>query len=78
MDQGFRISAFNKLNHLIESKELEWNAVTWNNLCDCDRFKSDEIPTLFQLVSRLELKVFKSKGNYEEKLEELCNKINEI
>lgn len=78
MDQGFRISAFKKLNQLIESKEFEWNAATWNNLCDCNRFKDDEIPTLFQLVSRLELKVFKSRGNYEEKLDELVEKISRL
>lgn len=75
MDQGFRISAFNKLNQLIESKEFQWDAVTWNELCDCNKFRNEEVPTLFQLVSRLELKVFRSRGNYEEKLEELCNKI---
>lgn len=78
MDQGFRISAFNKLNQLIESKEFRWDAATWNNLCDCNRFRDEEVPTLFQLVSRLELKVFRSRGNYEEKLEELIEQISQI
>lgn len=78
MDQGFRISAFNKINHLIGSKEIDWNATVWNDLCNCNKFRDDEVPTLFQLASRLELKVFTSRGKYEENLEELCNKIEKI